>query len=358
VLRFLLSQRALLARGVPLRRLPLRRRDEHDVPDHGNWARIRPYDDYFPPHVDEDAIAYLQLANQVAHEIRPGAITIAEDVSGMVGIARPLERGRLGFDYRLAMGIPDYWIKLLKHSGRRLAHGRALYHTLTNRRQEKHIAYARVHDQALVGDKTIAFWLMDADMYWHMNQGSQNPVIERGVALHKMIRLVTFAFGGEGYLNFMGNEFGHPEWVDFPREGNGFRTSTPGGSGRWWTTRCCAITHLARLTGRCEFRLLAAPGAELLHEHEDNNVLVAARGGLVFAFNFHPTRSLVDYRVAVPQATDYRLQLNTDDLWFGGHGEVLTGQHYPHLAGDWDGRPQSLKLYLPARTALVLAPLA
>ena len=81
-----------------------------------------------------------------------------------------------------------------------------LVHTLTNRRYtEKCIAYAESHDQALVGDKTIAFWLMDKEMYTHMSELSPpSLVIDRGIALHKMIRLLTLGLGGEGYLTFMG----------------------------------------------------------------------------------------------------------------------------------------------------------
>src|SRR5205814_10610086 len=166
---------------------------------------------------------YLQLANKLVHTIKPDAITIAEDVSGMVGMARPVEEGGIGFDYRLAMGVPDNWIKLLKEKADEQWSLTELYHTLLNRRwSEKHIGYAESHDQAMVGDKTIAFWLMDKEMYWHMNKASRNLIIDRGIALHKMIRLITFSLGGEGWLNFMGNEFGHPEWVDFPREGNNF----------------------------------------------------------------------------------------------------------------------------------------
>jgi 1,4-alpha-glucan branching enzyme len=111
-----------------------------------------------------------------------------------------------------------------------------LVHTLTNRRYgEACIGYAESHDQALVGDKTIAFHLMDADMYEHMSLSkTSSPAVERGIALHKMVRLFTASLGGEGYLNFMGNEFGHPEWIDFPRDDT-YDTSTgefiPGNGG-------------------------------------------------------------------------------------------------------------------------------
>jgi 1,4-alpha-glucan branching enzyme len=219
---------------------------------HGNKA-FGSYDDYLIHDLDEDAIAYLQLANQVAHTVRPDVITIAEDVSGMVGLCRPLEEGGLGFDYRLAMSIPDYWIKVLKHSRDEDWQMGEMYNILRNRRhKEKHIAYAESHDQAMVGDKTVAFWLMDKEMYWDMNLASQNPVIDRGIALHKMIRLITFALSGEGYLNFIGQR------VRPSRSGSTSRvkvtaspTSTLAGNGRWSIIPCCVIAIWVNLIGRC-----------------------------------------------------------------------------------------------------------
>ncbi|MCL4169670.1 UNVERIFIED_CONTAM: hypothetical protein GTU68_021396, partial [Idotea baltica] len=180
---------------------------------HGNIA-FDHYDRYFLDGTEWDAITYLQLANSLIQEVTPGALSIAEDMSGMPGLCRPLSEGGMGFDYRLAMGIPDHWIKLLKHSPDEQWNLEEIYQTLSNRRPgEKTIAYAESHDQALVGDKTLAFWLMDAAMYHHMQVGDPDPEIARGMALHKILRLFTLAVGGEGYLNFMGNEFGHPEWV-------------------------------------------------------------------------------------------------------------------------------------------------
>ncbi|MEP0844301.1 MAG: alpha amylase C-terminal domain-containing protein [Phycisphaerae bacterium] len=331
--------------------------------DHGLGRPFTCYDDYLRHNLDEDAIAYLQLANQVAHEVNPRAITIAEDVSGMVGIARPLDEGGIGFDYRLAMGIPDYWIKILKERRDEEWPMDEIYHVLVNRRfGEKHVAYAESHDQALVGDKTIAFRLMDADMYWLMSKSTTNAVIERGMALHKMIRLITFALGGEGYLNFMGNEFGHPEWIDFPREGNGFSYHY---ARRQWSLvddptlryRDLGEFDRAMLALDEEFNLLTDPLIEKIQVHEDNKVLVCRRGPLVFVFNFHTSQSLPGYRVGVPDPCDYRLVLNTDDFWFGGHGIVRPGQPYPCQPVPYDGRQQSIQLYIPARTAQVLAPM-
>ncbi len=330
--------------------------------DHGLGRPFTSYDQYFPPHTDEDALVYLMLANEVAHTVQPKAVTIAEDVSGLAGIARPVAEGGVGFDYRLAMGVPDYWIKLLKEYRDEQWNLGELYHTLTNRRHgEKHIGYAESHDQALVGDKTIAFRLMDADMYWHMNRGSQNLVIDRGIALHKLIRLITFALAGEGYLAFMGNEFGHPEWIDFPREGNKYSFHY---ARRQWSLvenpelryGDLAAFDRAMLALDPEFDLLARPDWEPLHIHEDQRLLIFRRGPLVFAFNWHATQSYPDYRIGVPAARNYALALNSDAPEFGGHGRVAPAQVYPVQTFPWFNRAQSIQFYLPARTALVLRP--
>ena len=263
--------------------------------DHGLGKGFSSYDDYFGDNVDEDAVAYLKIANELAHTLRPDAITISEDVSGMAGMARPVAEGGIGFNYRLAMGVPDYWIKLLKERRDEDWNLGQLFSTLLNRRYgEKHVGYAESHDQALVGDKTIAFWLMDKEMYWHMNRSSDSPIIDRGIALHKLIRFITFSLAGEAYLNFMGNEFGHPEWVDFPREGNGWSMKY---ARRQWSLadnpelRYAGLNRFDREMQMldAQYNVLEDPLIELLMVHEDNKQLVYRRGPLVFAFNFHPT---------------------------------------------------------------------
>lgn len=332
--------------------------------DHGLGRGFHSYDDYFSDNVDRDAVAYLQLANEMIHSLRPEAITIAEDVSGMVGIARPVREGGIGFDYRLAMGVPDYWIKLLKEKKDEEWHLGELWYTLLNRRVgEKHVGYVESHDQALVGDKTLSFRLMDAEMYWHMNQDSRGRhlVIERGIALHKMIRLITFALAGEAYLNFMGNEFGHPEWVDFPREGNNYSYHY---ARRQWNLvddpllRYRDLNEFDRAMQSLDehFGLLTDPFIEQLLVHEDNKQLIFRRGPLVFVFNFHPTISYSDWRIPVPDPCDYRLVLDTDAWEFSGFARVARGQNYiwqPIACAD---RRQSVLIYAPSRTALVLAP--
>ncbi len=330
---------------------------------HGLGKPFTCYDDYLIHDIDEDAVTCLQLANMVAHEAAPHIVTIAEDVSGMVGLARPLEEGGLGFDYRLAMGVPDYWIRLLRERKDEDWHMDEMYHTLVNRRPgEKHVAYAECHDQALVGDKTIAFWLMDASMYWYMSKEHQDVVIDRGIALHKMIRLITFSLAGEAWLNFMGNEFGHPEWIDFPREGNGFSFKY---ARRQWSLVDNLLLRYRDLAAfdremqalDVHFGLLGAGPIEKIKVHEDNKILAYRRGPLVFIFNFHPHNSYPDFTVGVPSARDYRVVMNTDDFWFGGHGIVPPGQVYPWQPIAADGRPQSVIVYIPARSAQVLEPM-
>jgi len=330
--------------------------------DHGLGKGFSNYDDYFSGNVDEDALIFLKMANELAHTVRPDATTISEDVSGMVGMARPVAEGGVGFDYRLAMGVPDYWIKLLKERRDDDWNLGQLFSTMLNRRHgEKHIGYAESHDQALVGDKTIAFWLMDKEMYWHMNKASHSPVIDRGLALHKMIRLITFSLAGEGYLNFMGNEFGHPEWVDFPREGNNW--SLYYARRQWSLSDNSDLLYQglntfdqAMLALDEPYGLLNSTLIEQLMVHEDMKVLVYRRGPLVFAMNFHPTESYPDLRIGVPDPADYQVVLNSDDANFDGFARVAEKMVYPRETVPTHGREQSVRMYLPNRSAQVLAP--
>ncbi|KAF9578170.1 alpha-1,4-glucan branching enzyme [Lunasporangiospora selenospora] len=319
------------------------------------------YHEYFGDTVDLEAVVYLMLANEMIHTLYPNAITIAEDVSGMPTLCRPVSEGGVGFDYRLAMAIPDMWIKLLKEKSDDEWDLGSIVFTLTNRRyKEPTIAYCESHDQALVGDKTIAFWLMDKEMYTHMSRLSDlTPIIDRGLALHKMIRLITHGLGGEGYLNFIGNEFGHPEWLDFPRAGNG---SSFHYARRQWNV---LDDHLLRYQHLNEFDSamnyaeneagwLAAPQAYVSLKHEGDKVLVFDRAGAVFIFNFHPTKSFADYRIGVPASGEYRVLLNSDETRFGGHNRVSNDSRYFTTPEHWCNRDQFVQVYVPCRTVLVL----
>ena len=329
--------------------------------DHGLEKIFISYDDYFGDNVDEDAAVFLALANKVIHAVRPDAITIAEDVSGMPGLAIPIEKGGYGFDYRLAMGVPDFWIKLIKEMPDENWPMGNLFYELTNRRaDEKTIGYAESHDQALVGDKTLIFRLIDADMYFHMSVFESNLQVDRGMALHKLIRLVTLATAGNGYLNFMGNEFGHPDWIDFPREGNNWSYKY---ARRQWNLRddsnlryrFLAEFDKAMMNIADGFSILDAPGPKLLLEHQMNQLLGFERAGLIFLFSFNPTQSFPDYPVDLPPG-EYHLILNSDAKDFGGSGRIQTGQRYftkPESTSD-GGMRHSITIYLPTRTALII----
>ncbi len=326
--------------------------------DHGLGKDFTSYDFYFDGGQDEDAITYLALANKMIREIRPDALSIAEDMSGYPGLAVPVVQGGIGFSYRLAMGTPDYWIKTIKERADELWNVSEIYHELTSKRaDEKTIGYAESHDQALVGDKTIIFRLIDKEMYWHMNKGSENLRVDRGIALHKMIRLITAATAGNGYLNFMGNEFGHPEWIDFPREGNNWSYQY---ARRQWSlteNRDLRYHYLGDFDREMIhlIRKINLYSDTCRHVKTDQADLVIAfeRQGLLFVFNFHPTRSFTDYGLAV-NAGKYKTLLCTDQPDFGGFGRYDTGIVHRTSIERSFGLKQSLKLYLPSRTALVL----
>ncbi len=329
--------------------------------NHGLGVDFGGYADYFNGGEDDNALCYLALANLVIHEVNKNAITIAEEMSGMPGLAAKFEDGGLGFDYRLAMGLPDYWIKMIKEKSDEQWNPRDIFWEMTNRRaDEKTISYAESHDQALVGDKTIIFRLIDADMYWHFKKGDENEMARRGIALHKMIRLVTSSTMGGGYLNFMGNEWGHPEWIDFPREGNGW--SCKYARRQWNLVDNKELCYhwlgdfdrkmIEVMKSQKDFNL--TPVQEIWI-NEGDQIMAFMRGDLLYVFNFSPTRSYTDYGFLVPLG-EYNVVLNTDSPDYGGFGfsddSVAHFTNFdPMYAGDGKGW---LQLYIPARSAVVL----
>ncbi len=325
---------------------------------HGLEKAFTSYDDYFDESVDEDALTYLELANRVIHEVRPDAVTIAEDVSGMPALAAPASDGGIGFDYRFAMGVPDHWIKLIKEVPDEQWPMGNIWYELTNRRcEEKTISYAESHDQALVGDQTLIFRLMGAEMYDHMRVDDEDIAVDRGMALIKMIRLITLATAGSGYLNFMGNEFGHPEWIDFPREGNSW--SYKYARRQWHLAEDPDLKYalLAKFDRDMvqlakAYGILGCAGPQLLHAHDEHKVMAFSRGDLVFAFNFHPDRSHTDYTIGAHPGT-YQMILDSDNRAYGGHARLTPDQ--VHFTLKNGAKRDCLSLYLPTRTAVVLA---
>ena len=324
--------------------------------DHGLGSAFTGYEMYFSMNTDTEAVTYLQLANELIHQVNPNAVTIAEDMSGMPGMCLKIRDGGIGFDYRLSMGIPDLWIKTLKEVPDDFWDMGKFWYELTSRRpKEKTVGYCESHDQALVGDKTLMFRLCDAEMYTGMSKFTQSMVIDRGIALHKMIRLLTASLAGEGYLNFMGNEFGHPEWIDFPREGNGWSYHY---CRRQWSLadnprlRYGQLREFDReLIRLLKSRKLTEKTAAPLVLHEADKVMIYRRGHTVLALNFHPTCSFPGYFVPTPVQGKYQVVLSTDEGRFGGFDRADAAGCYEAVRQE-DGRIGFL-CYLPCRTGLV-----
>ena len=324
--------------------------------DHGLGTAFTGPELYFSMNTDTEAVTYLQLASDLVKEINPNSILIAEDMSAMPGMCLPIKDGGIGFDYRLAMGEPDMWIRLLKERKDEDWDFNQIYYELANRWPgEKVIGYCESHDQALVGDKTLMFRLCDQEMYWCMDTWNNSPIIDRGMAIHKMLRLLTMSLGGEGYLTFMGNEFGHPEWIDFPREGNG-----------WSYHYCRRQWSLANnpnlkyqylqafdkdmIAAAKKHHVIAAQDKQLL-VHNGDNVLVYQKGGATFAFNFDPCRSYDGYFVPMAEEGEYQVVLSTDDYCYGGHGRIA---HQSYTATTHSDGRIGFQIYLPSRTAVML----
>lgn len=325
--------------------------------DHG-FREIWDLDGYFRTSVEWDAVTYLQLANTLVHKIQPKAVTIAEDVSGMPGMCRPVKEGGIGFDYRLGMALPDYWIRILKEKKDEEWNIHELWHILNDHLPSvKTVAYCESHDQAMVGDQTLAFRLMQSDIYFRMSKHDQSIVIDRGLALHKMIRLITISLGGQAYMNFIGNEFGHPDWIDFPREGNNWSfqharrqwslIENPGLKYRYLAEFDKAMIRFAKA-----YKILSGDHGTQINMDEENKTIVFEKQGLIFIFNFHPDRSLPGYSFRLPEPGDYITILNTDHAEFGGQDRIDEQQKHittydPHTRTHW------LTIYNTNRTAQV-----
>ena len=323
--------------------------------DHGLGTDFNSNDKYFSYNTHTEAITYLQLANELIRQVNPDAVTIAEDMSGMPGMALPIEDGGIGFDYRLGMGLPDMWIKAVKGQDEFWDINKMWGEMCMRRPGENTIAYVESHDQALVGDKTMIFRLADAAMYTDMNKDCHNPVIDRAIALHKMIRMFTLAGGGEGYLNFMGNEFGHPEWIDFPREGNGWSFHY---CRRQWSLKNNGLLKYQWLNDFDEDMIKLTKDADMFNQRMGDlrlmkgpeQTMVFSRNGLLFAFNFHYGRSLPNVLVPVQNKGKYTVEMSSDDEKYGGWGQIA---HQDYFTKTFDGQ-EFVELYLPARTCLVL----
>ncbi len=323
--------------------------------DHGLGTAFTGPEQYFSMNTDTEAVTYLQLANEMVRQVNPNAITIAEDTSAIPGLCLPTEDGGIGFDYRLAMGEPDMWIRLLKETADEWWDLNKIYYELAIRRpHEKVIGYCESHDQALVGDKTIMFRLCDSEMYTSMHKDHHSMAVDRGMALHKMLRLLTMSLGGEGYLTFMGNEFGHPEWIDFPREGNGWSfhycrrqwslADNPDLKYQFLLAFEKAMVDMAK-----KLRVLGGADKQLALDNTDK-VLIYKKGSAYMAFNFHPWQSYDGRLIVVDEPGEYQVQMTSDDHCFGGHGRIW---HQTYQAEMQENGNVGFRMYLPSRTAVV-----
>jgi 1,4-alpha-glucan branching enzyme len=327
--------------------------------DHGLGTAFDEYGKYFSLNTDIEAITYLQFANELIKEVRPDAISIAEDMSGMPGMCLPVADGGIGFDYRLAMGMPDFWVNTLKLKDEDWDMGKLWYELSTSRPAEKRIGYVESHDQALVGDKTFIFRMADKEMYWHMNKEGQNLVVDRAIALHKMARLITISMGSEGYLNFMGNEFGHPEWIDFPREGNGWSFKH---CRRQWSLADSdylryydlnlfdrAMIHLM-----AEEKLMGGGVPQSLCIDQKRKIIAYRKKNFLFIFNFHPTESYPDFELPIQEDGCFKVVLDTDEHRFGGQGRIYHDVNYETYKLNTNEEFSGISIYAPSRTAIVL----
>ncbi|MFN3556381.1 MAG: alpha amylase C-terminal domain-containing protein [Bacteroidales bacterium] len=325
--------------------------------DHGLGSAFTEYKQYYNGNQDDDAIVYLKLANKLIHQVNPQAMSVAEEMSGMPGLATPQDQGGYGFDFRLAMGIPDFWIRIIKENPVEKWHvGDMFYHLSNKRKDEKSVHYAESHDQALVGDKTIIFWLMDKEMYYNMHINHPNIVVDNGIALHKMIRLLTLATAGDGYLNFMGNEFGHPEWIDFPGRHNNWSYH--------YARRQWSLLQNPELKYRFLFafdqqmirffrkrNVVAKPLGYPRVQNTADQVLIFERGKYVFVFNFNPFQSFADYHFPLTKG-QYQVVLDSDCPQCGGQGRQ--DMEYIHTTFTDQQNNDTLSLYIPSLTAFVL----
>ncbi len=327
--------------------------------DHGLGKAFTSYADYFSPNTDVEAVTYIYLANKLIHAVNPNAISIAEEVSGMPGLATPLANGGMGFDFRMAMGVPDFWIKIIKElADEDWDVGQIFYELTSKRMDEQVVSYAESHDQALVGDKTIIFRLIDKEMYFSMRRDQTNLIVDRGIALHKMIRLATASCAGGAYLNFMGNEFGHPEWIDFPRSGNNWSfkharrlwsiADDPELKYQWLLDFDRVMIEWIRETG-----LLAIPSVIGRFDNKHDQVLAFQRGSFLMVFNFNPTHSFTGYGIPL-EPSKYRVLFDTDESRFGGQDRIDRKMIYYTTPSSGPMSQHYLNLYLPARTAMVL----
>lgn len=302
------------------------------------------------PREDVDGELYLCLANALCHELHHGAVTIAEEFSGMPGLTSAPAEGGLGFDYRFAMGIPDYWAKCIE-AQRDMG---SLWYEMTNHRPyDRTISYVECHDQCINGDDAMIWRMLGDGMYQYMSVFTDNWNISRGLAFYRLMRLITFATADAGYLNFMGNEFGHPEWLDAENYAHRQWHLAEREDLKYAGLAAWDKAQMIGLAARYPEDFRQAPLFRFIHEQD--RLLAFERGSLLFAFNFHELNARQDMTFAVTPGKYVEL-LSSDELHFAGHGNLeVKKPPLEHFTRPLPQRfEQDVSLYLPPLVAQVL----
>ncbi|KAK9673873.1 hypothetical protein RND81_12G195300 [Saponaria officinalis] len=313
------------------------------------------FEEYCNQYVDRDALLYLILANDILHFLHPNIITIAEDATLYPGLCEPSSQGGLGFDYYVNLAAPEMWLSFLENVPDNEWSMSKIVTTLMGNKiyTNKMLLYAENHSQSISGGRSFAEILFGTEV--GSNEASK---LLRGTSLHKVIRLITFTIGGSAYLNFMGNEFGHPKRVEFPTSNNNFSFEL---ASRRWDLLSDQGLHqklfhfdqdMMKLDQKEKVLSRGLPNVH--HVNDDTMVISYTRGPLLFIFNFHPTDSYERYSVGVDEAGEYQMILNSDEEKYSGQGAINADQYFQRsIRKRIDGFQNCLQLPLPSRSAQV-----
>ena len=325
--------------------------------DHGIGHTGFTDNDYLGSNLNQSGLLYLVLLCKLAHELRPDFILIAEDVSGLPGLARPALLGGVGFDYRLQMGLPDFFESVAKDVMDDGISPSRIWHALVSRRfDERHIGYVESHDQAIVGGQSLIFRLLGPKMYTDMHAETQSHDVHLAVAVVNVAKSIVFFLGGEAWMSFIGNEFGHPDWVEFPTPDNDdcFEYAYR----KWYLATDSALMY----------EKMAAFDRDLMHQRkiavtwdesymtapllDDNRKLsVFHRDRVVLVCNTTTDVSYEDVWVPVPEQGNYRVILSTEEHRYGGYGRVNENMQYATIAVDGNAY---IRLYVPSMSAIFM----
>ncbi|KAH7682202.1 1,4-alpha-glucan branching enzyme protein [Dioscorea alata] len=256
------------------------------------------------------------------HELHPDIITIAEDATFYPGLCESTTQGGLGFDYYVNLSVTDLWLWLLQDVPDQAWSMSKIVNVLVNSQSSNRrmLVYCENHNQSISGGRSFAEILFGNN---NQNFIGLEDFEFRGSSLHKMIRLISFSIGGSAYLNFMGNEFGHPNRVEFPMESNNYSFAF---ANRKWD-------------------LLKDKGLHMGLFNFDKEMMKLDEKEQILSRNPSTVHHVDDSKMVI---------LNTDDVSFGGRGVIQSDQNLKKTCSKrTDGYRNSLELTLPSRSAQV-----